>query len=118
MTTPSDATRKRFEEALERRDETWYDLTLIVSGASALSARAIANARRLCDTHLQGRYRLSVVDLYEQPGSAANENVLAAPTLIRNQPLPVRKVVGDLSHTNRVLHGLGLPVTDAPEASH
>ena len=118
MTTPNDATLKRFEDALVHRDESWYELTLIVSGASALSARAITNARRLCDTHLEGRYHLSVVDLHEEPASVASEHVLAAPTLVKNRPLPVRKFVGDLSHTNRVLLALGLSVTGASEAPH
>lgn len=116
MSTPGDATLKRFEDALAQRDASWYELTLIVSGASALSARAIANARRLCDTHLEGRYHLSVVDLHEEPASAAGEHVLAAPTLVKNRPLPVRKFVGDLSHTDRVLLALGLSVPAASEA--
>jgi circadian clock protein KaiB len=116
MTTPNEATLKRFEDALADRDESWYELTLIVSGASALSSRAIANARRLCDTYLEGRYHLSVVDLHEEPTSVASEHVLAAPTLVKTRPLPVRKFVGDLSHTNRVLVALGLSVTAAAEA--
>jgi circadian clock protein KaiB len=109
MSTPQDETLKRFEDALSRRDQSWYELTLIVSGASDLSARAVANARHLCDTHLRGRYNLSVVDLNEEPVSALGGHVLAAPTLVRNQPLPVRKFVGDLSRTDRVLLALGLP---------
>jgi circadian clock protein KaiB len=117
MTTPNDATLKRFEHALAHRDDSWYELTLIVSGASALSARAIANARRLCDAHLEGRYHLSVVDLHEDPASVASEHVLAAPTLVRNQPLPVRKFVGDLSHTKRVLLALGLSVNGPSETA-
>ncbi|HLL64947.1 MAG TPA: circadian clock KaiB family protein [Micromonosporaceae bacterium] len=116
MSTPNDATLKRFDAALAHRDESWYELTLIVSGASALSARAIDNARRLCDTYLEGRYHLSVVDLREEPVSVANEHVLAAPTLVKNRPLPVRKFVGDLSNTDRVLLALGLSVPGASEA--
>jgi circadian clock protein KaiB len=117
MTTPNNAMLKRFEDALAQRDDSWYELTLIVSGASALSARAIANARRLCDTHLEGRYHLSVVDLHEEPANVASDHVLAAPTLVKNRPLPVRNFVGDLSHTDRVLLALGLPVTGASEAT-
>ena len=119
MTTPHDATLKRFEAALAQRDESWYELTLIVSGASGLSARAITNAQQLCDAHLRGRYHLTVVDLHEEPASVLSDHVLAAPTLVKNQPLPVRKFAGDLSRTDKVLAALGLPVpgiTAAPGA--
>ena len=93
---------------------TVYDLTLFVSGASERSTRAIADARQLCDTHLHGRYRLSIVDLREDAAAAVSSHVLAAPTLVRNLPLPVRKLVGDLSHTAKVLLALDLPgATDA-----
>ena len=117
MTSPHDATLKRFEDALAGADETFYELTLFVSGASDLSARAIANARQLCDVHLAGRYHLSVVDVHEDPTALISSRVLATPTLVKNRPLPVRRVVGDLSHTDKVLRALDLPVaTDAPQA--
>jgi circadian clock protein KaiB len=89
---------------------TVYDLTLFVSGASEHSTRAIADARQLCDTHLHGRYRLSIVDLREDAAAAVSSHVLAAPTLVKNLPLPVRKLVGDLSHTAKVLLALDLPL--------
>jgi len=109
MSTPQDETLERFGDALAHRERSWYELTLIISGASDLSARAVANARHLCDSHLGGRYHLSVVDLNEEPASVTSGHVLAAPTLVKNHPLPVRKFVGDLSRTNRVLSALGLP---------
>jgi circadian clock protein KaiB len=90
------------------RDDVRYELTLFVSGASDLSARAIANAKELCDTHLDGRYELSVVDVHEDAAAALNSDVIAAPTLVRNSPLPVRKLVGDLSKTDKVLVALDL----------
>jgi circadian clock protein KaiB len=90
------------------RGEGRYELTLFVSGASDLSARAIANARELCDTRLEGRYELSVVDVHENAAAALNSDVIAAPTLVRNWPLPVRKLVGDLSRTDKVLIALDL----------
>lgn len=94
-----------------------YQLTLFVSGASELSARAIASARRLCDNHLAGRYDLCVVDVHEDPVAAITSRVFAAPTLVKNRPLPVRKLVGDLSDTEKVLLALELPITDsAPPA--
>ena len=97
--------------------EPSYRLTLFVSGASELSARAIADARRLCDNHLGGRGHLSVVDVHEDPAAALTSRVIAAPTLVRNLPLPVRRHVGDLSRTDKVLLALDLPVcTDTPTA--
>jgi circadian clock protein KaiB len=91
-----------------------YELTLFVSGASEHSTRAIADARQLCDAHLPGAYRLAIVDLQTDPAAAVSSHVLAAPTLVKNLPLPVRKLVGDLSHTAKVLLALDLPrATDA-----
>jgi circadian clock protein KaiB len=115
MTSPHDATLKRFEDRLAAPDETFYELTLFVSGASELSARAIANARRLCEDHLDGRYHLTVVDVHEDPAAVLSSRVLAAPTLVKSCPPPVRKLVGDLSHTAKVLLALNLPVaSEAP----
>jgi circadian clock protein KaiB len=115
MTKPHDATLTRLEDLPDPNDRTWYELTLVVSGASDLSTRAIANARRLCDTYMKDRYHLSVVDLHEQPAGALDRPVLAAPTLIKDLPLPSRKFVGDLSHTDKALLALGLPgATDTP----
>lgn len=91
-------------------DETRFELTLFVSGASDLAARAIANATRICETHLKGRYQLSVVDVHEDLAALLTSQVLATPTLVRNRPLPVRKIVGDLSRTDRVLLALDLPI--------
>jgi circadian clock protein KaiB len=99
------------------RDAPFCELTLFVSGASDLSARAIANARTLFDLHLGRRYHLAVVDVHQDLGAVIGSGVIAAPTLVKNRPLPVRKVVGDLSDTRRVLLALGLPVAeDAPRA--
>jgi circadian clock protein KaiB len=84
-------------------------LTLYVSGASELSARAIADATALCDVHLGGRYDLAVVDVHETPAPGLSSQLIATPTLIRTLPLPERRLVGDLSDTNKVLQTLGLP---------
>jgi circadian clock protein KaiB len=92
-------------------------LTLFVSGASQLSARAIAHVRQLCDSQLAGRYHLTVIDIHEHPDAALANKVLAAPTLIKHRPLPMRRVVGDLSHTARVLHALDLTVTPGPTSA-
>ena len=88
-----------------------YELTLFVSGATELSARAITNAKALCDAHLVGRHSLSFVNVHDDPGAALRSQVVAAPTLVMHQPLPSRRVVGDLSHTESVLAALGLSDT-------
>jgi circadian clock protein KaiB len=95
-------------------DEGRYALTLYVSGASELSVRAIAIAKRLCDDHLDDRYELSVVDVHEEDAVLDSE-VLASPTLIKHRPLPQRKHVGDLSDTKKVLEALG--IASAQDAS-
>jgi circadian clock protein KaiB len=84
------------------------ELTLFVSGASRLSARAIADAQRLRDVHLGGSAVLSVLDVHADASAAAGLGVVAAPTLVRTLPLPVRRYVGDLSRTDRVLSALEL----------
>jgi circadian clock protein KaiB len=86
------------------------ELTLFVSGASDLSARAIASARQLCDVHLNGAYQLSIVDVHDDPAAVLRHHVLAAPSLVKHRPPPERKYVGDLGHTDKVLLALELPV--------
>lgn len=85
-----------------------YELRLYVAGQTAKSIKAFANLRKICDTHLEGKYRLEVVDLLQQPQLAAGDQILAIPTLVRRLPAPVRKIIGDLSNTDRVLVGLNL----------
>jgi circadian clock protein KaiB len=84
-------------------DEERRELTLFVSGASDLSARAIADARALCDDHLNGRYELSIVDVHDDYAAVLSHGVVAAPTLVRSRPLPLRRFIGDLSHAPDVL---------------
>jgi circadian clock protein KaiB len=87
-----------------------FVLRLYVTGATARSTRAIANLRQFCDRHLSGRYELEVIDLYQRPELAAGEQLIAAPTLIKRRPLPLRRLVGDLSSDERVMAGLDLHV--------
>ena len=91
-----------------------YRLRLFVAGGTARSQRAIENLRRICAEHLADDVDLEVVDIYQQPELAERHQVIAAPTLVRLLPLPVRRVIGDLSETDRVLRGLELP--PAPSA--
>jgi circadian clock protein KaiB len=84
-------------------------LRLYVTGSTQRSTRAIANLRRLLESELPDRYDLEVVDVYEHPEAASEHQIIAAPTLIKLQPEPVQRTIGDLSDTERVLRGLGLP---------
>jgi circadian clock protein KaiB len=99
---------ERFEAALAAAGEQSYVLRLYVAGATPRSQQAIANLTQICETQLQGRYTLEVVDIYQRPQLAADEQILAAPTLVRLLPEPVARVVGDLSDKTRVLVGLDL----------
>lgn len=85
-----------------------YVLRLYVTGTTARSMRAIENITRICQEHLAGRYEIEVIDLYQQASLAAGEQIVAAPTLIRKLPLPLRRLVGDMSDENSVLFGLDL----------
>jgi len=86
-----------------------YVLRLYVAGSTPQSSRAITNLKAICETHLKDRYDLTVVDLYERKKSGQDDHVEVAPTLIRQSPLPVRRLIGGLSQTERVLAALDLP---------
>ena len=85
-----------------------YVLRLYVAGAGLLSLRAVSNLKALCEQHLLGRYELEVVDLYQQPQLARDEQIVALPTLVKRLPPPVCRLIGDMSDTERILTGLGL----------
>jgi circadian clock protein KaiB len=97
-----------FEAAEAASGRVGYVLRLYVAGSRSASLRAIANIKSICERHLSGRYRLDVVDLYQQPARAKEDDVVAAPTLVRTEPGPIRRIVGDLSDERRVLAGLGI----------
>lgn len=85
-----------------------YVLRLYVTGRTSRSEQAIRNIRRICEDELEGHYDLEIVDIYQQPDLASKDQILAAPTLIRKLPLPLRKLVGDLSDKEKVVAGLQL----------
>jgi circadian clock protein KaiB len=87
------------------QEEVWY-LRLYIAGQSPKSLRAFANLKTLCEEHLAGHYELEIIDLVEQPALARSDDILAIPTLVRRLPPPLRKIIGDLSNTERVLVGL------------
>ena len=89
-----------------------WQLKLYVAGQTARSMAALANLKRVCETHLAGRYQIEVVDLLVNPRLAAGDQILAVPTLVRKVPEPIRKIIGDLSNEERVLVGLDVrPLT-------
>ena len=99
---------ERLAEASQNPTPEHYVLRLYVTGMTPRSTRAVENVRTICEEHLQGRYDLEVIDIYQQPMLAKGEQILAAPTLIKKLPLPLRRIIGDLSSTERVLLGLDL----------
>ena len=85
-----------------------YVLRLYIAGMTPRAGRAIESVRALCEAHLTGRYDLQVIDVYQQPALAKGEQIIAAPTLIKKLPLPLRRIIGDMSNHDRVLVGLDL----------
>jgi circadian clock protein KaiB len=85
-----------------------YSLRLYVAGQTPKSVLAFSNLKRICEEHLQGRYQIEIVDLLENPQLARGDQILAVPTLVRRLPEPIKKIIGDLSNTERVLVGLDL----------
>lgn len=89
-------------------DHEKFALRLYVAGQTPKAARAFANLRRICEEHLAGRYSIEVIDLTENPALGRGDQILALPTLVRKLPTPIKKIIGDLSNTERVLVGLDL----------
>lgn len=90
------------------REASEWVLRLYVAGQTRNSIKAFVNLRRICEEHLKGKYRIELIDLLENPQLAKEHEILAAPTLVRRLPLPVKKIIGDLSRTERVVAGLDL----------
>jgi circadian clock protein KaiB len=98
----------RFAQVLERKSKEKYILRLYVVNMSSKSIQAIRNIKRICDENLEDRYQLDVVDILQQPALARESQIIATPTLIKESPLPLRRLVGNMSNTRQVLFGLGL----------
>jgi circadian clock protein KaiB len=102
-------TTREFEQLLKTTvSGERYVLQLFITGTTPRSALAIANVRALCEEYLTGRYDLEVVDIYQQPGAAAEEQIIAAPTLLKKMPMPLKRMVGDLTDRDKVIVGLNL----------
>ncbi|MFT3744501.1 MAG: circadian clock KaiB family protein [Pyrinomonadaceae bacterium] len=87
-------------------NDSIYVLKLYVAGTTPSSARAVVNIRKICETHLEGRYELEVIDIISRPEMAKKADLIGAPTLVRHQPLPLRRFLGDMSMTDRLLSRL------------
>ena len=107
-----DDTKLAFERTLRQLPKGEYVLRLYVTGVTSRSTRAIMNIREICEKYLKGRYQLEVVDIYQQPELAKDEQIIAAPTLIKSFPPPLRRFVGDLADTERIISGLGVWYVD------
>jgi circadian clock protein KaiB len=103
-------------------DAPYYRLKLFVTGTTPRSARAIRNIRIICEENLPGRYELEVIDIYQHPAAVTAEQIVVTPTLVKQFPLPLRKLIGDLSDTERVLAGLDIVrnplLAEPPEREH
>lgn len=104
----SPSTLEALQEASLQLTQTHYILKLYISGNTPRAAKAIINIRTLCEIHLNGRYDLEVVDICQNPAIAEVEQIIATPTLIRKMPLPLRRFIGDMSQTERILLGLDI----------
>jgi circadian clock protein KaiB len=102
------------EKAASEKAAERYVLRLYIAGMTPRSTLAIQNIRKICEEHLEGRYDLQVVDIYQQPVLAEGEQIIAAPTLIKKLPLPLRRFIGDMSRTEKILLGLDLRKEDPP----
>ncbi len=101
-------TKARSSNGKRRASSRMWNLRLYVAGGTSRSTTALSNLQKICDEHLPGRYRTEVVDLLKHPQLAAGDQILAVPTLVRTLPQPLKKIIGDLSDTQRVLVGLDL----------
>ena len=100
--------KSEFEKALKDSEGKTYVLKLYVTGLTPNSLKAIENIKAICRDHLEGRFELEVIDIYKRPELARKAHVIAAPTLVKDLPLPLRRFIGDLSNTEKVLAGLDL----------
>lgn len=99
-----------FEKLIEKTKLEYFVLKLYISGSTPQSLTAIENIKTICEENLQGRYNLEIIDLYQNPDMAREANVIAAPTLVKQLPLPLRRIIGDMSNTERVLIGLNIEI--------
>ena len=107
-TTPAKSTTSRKSLSRTRRIKKTYELRLYVAGQTPKSIAAFTNLKKICEEHLAGQYDIEVIDLLKEPQLASGDQILAIPTLVLKLPSPIRKIIGDLSDTERVLVGLNI----------
>jgi len=98
----------KFDMTTSESGKDKYILRLYITGTTSRSVLAITNLKKICEEYLEGRYELEVIDLYQMPALARDEQIIAAPTLIKKLPLPFRRIIGDMSNVEKVLMGLDL----------
>ncbi len=101
-------TRQKADKTIKKEHNEKYILKLYVAGITPRSMKAILNIKEFCRNHLEGRYELEIIDLYQHPVLAGKEQIVAAPTLIKKLPPPLRKFIGDMSNTEKILVGFDL----------
>ncbi|HUQ84850.1 MAG TPA: circadian clock KaiB family protein [Candidatus Limnocylindrales bacterium] len=99
---------EEYEKNLNKNNKSKYVLRLYVTGATPQSIKAVKNIKEICEDHLKNHYSLEIIDIYQQPILAEGDQIIAAPTLIKQLPYPLKKLIGDMSDTERVLVGLDL----------
>lgn len=107
-TNPDRAVKPKVKSPQRKKTSEYYILKLYIAGHSAKSGNTIANIKKICEENLKGLYELDVIDLYQQPQLAQGEQIVAVPTLVRKLPPPLRRIIGDLSNSDRVLVGLDI----------
>jgi circadian clock protein KaiB len=105
---PKKNIKKSLEQRIEKKGQEKYVLRLFVAGLTAKSQKAIANIKKICHEYLEGRYDLEIIDIYQNPIFAKDGHIIAVPTLIKELPEPLRRFIGDMSNTGKLLAGLDL----------
>ena len=114
MSKPRISKRTRLHSRPRKDKPQIYSLRLYITGQTPCSTDSIRNLKEICDRYLQNRFELEVIDIYQQPERAQEAQIIAAPTLVKALPLPLRKLIGDLSNRRNVLTGLGITARDEP----
>ena len=106
--TKAEGSTKKFDLTISELSRNKYILRLYITGTTNRSVLALTNLKKICEEYLEGRYELEVIDLYQMPSLAKDEQIIAAPTLVKKLPLPFRRIIGDMSNIEKVLLGLDL----------
>ncbi len=117
MKTKISKTQAALEKAAAKRQTQRYALRLYISGMTPRSTQPIRNIRKICEEHLHGRYDPEAIDICQHPNLPEGEQIIAAPTLVKKLPLPLRRIIGDMSNPERILVGMDLRTAEEPRAA-